>query len=252
MDIRESQDGTKRVTYRLGYSSVIVPTKNDKVAVCVSCMIGCPLGCEICHTGDYRRKLTAEEMLDQVLDAKRIAGKVTSVVFMGMGEPMLNFEEVSRAIVMMNEKLQLPYRRITLSTIGINLPRLKQVRYQVAVSLHSPYDDIRMKLIPKSGPIDEIVEFTHGSDRGIMLAYAMIDGVNDREEDLIKLLSYDWEKRTNFNLIEFNDCGRYKKSDKLEYFKQRIVRFGYKCFIRQSRGKDIGAACGMLEISDEF
>lgn len=247
-----SNDGTILLKYEEGYSSVIIPTKNDKHALCVSSQIGCTCKCKICHTKGFSRNLEPEEIVSQFLNAKEEVGDITSIVFMGMGEPMLNFDSVERAIEILNQEHAFSRKKMTLSTIGISLDKLKDKLYNIAISLHSSDDDKRKELLPAALSIQKIVDFTHEyshKKQGVMIAYALIVGVNDSDEDLQKLLSLDWAKNVNFNLIEFNDIDSYKKSSRLEYFKEKIMEKGYKCFIRESRGQDINAACGMLDFS---
>jgi 23S rRNA (adenine2503-C2)-methyltransferase len=171
---------------------------------------------------------------------------------MGMGEPMANFKEVSTAIEMLNKKYGLAYKRITLSTSCVNLDKLLDVKYHVAISLHTPFDDVRKKIIPGAMPIVKIMQFVKkycdSRKFGVMIEYALMSGVNDRDEDIEALLKLDWPKNVFFNMIQYNDLGEFKRSDKLEYFKDKIRAAGYKCFIRLSRGADIEAACGMLDV----
>ena len=153
---------------------------------------------------------------------------------------MLNFEAVSAAIDRI--KAHVARRHITLSTCGIDLERLHAVPYNVAVSLHSPFQEVRERFI-SFGRVDDIVNFTQV--RPVMIEYSLIAGVNDRECDLQKLLSLEFGSETNFNLIRLNDHNGYTGSDG-SWFKEEIRKKGYKCFIRYPRGCDIQAACGML------
>lgn len=249
--VEHSSDGTIKLTFSEGYSSVIIPHKNNKIAVCVSCQIGCPVGCTFCYTAKlgFKRNLNAEEILDQIEEAKKIRPEITSIIFMGMGEPMTNFTQVNKSIELIHEKYSFSYKKITLSTMGLNLDKLKDVKFRVAISLHSPFDEERKKLIPAAKPIQDIVDFTNimlGKD-GTMIAYTLIKDVNDTKKHLDKLLSYNWNKNVYFNLIEFNEIGELKRSDNLKMFREKILAAGYKCFTRGSRGGDIGAACGMLD-----
>ena len=256
--IIESTDKTKRIEFSEGYNTVIIPTIEDKNTGCVSCQIGCPIGCKFCHTGKkkFKRNLSYQEIIDQVNIASKIIGKKpTTVVFMGQGEPLLNLENVLKAAEELHEKFFLAYNHITISTSGCGkLDKLLNVPFGVAISLHSPFDRKRRKLIPGSITVSKIVKFgqeycsRHNKKTYIMVEYAMIDGVNDSENDLKKLLSFKWPKRTLFNLIEFNPLENFKASskEKMMEFKNTIIEKGWKCFIRKSRGQDIGAACGML------
>ncbi|MBT7902575.1 radical SAM protein [Candidatus Woesearchaeota archaeon] len=277
--VLESVDGTILIKFKEGYSTVVIPTINNKTAVCVSSQIGCPLGCTFCHTKHFKRNLLAEEIINQVKIALTVVldnhnsktnfssdinqinfpnsapdRSLTSVIFMGMGEPMLNFEEVNKAINIFNKDFNLAFKKITLSTIGLNLDKLISAKFNIAISLHSPLDETRTKLIPKSNlSVEQIVNFTKqfsNKKSGVMISYALIKNINDSKNDLLNLLSLDWPKNINFNLLEFNETNKFKPSSKreIEFFKKEIIKAGFKCFIRQSRGKDIGAACGMLTL----
>jgi 23S rRNA (adenine2503-C2)-methyltransferase len=250
--IKTASDGTKKVLYAQGHSCVVIPSKDEKWTVCVSCQIGCPVGCHFCHTGKLVRNLSCDEILEQVRDATSIIGKMpTSIVFMGMGEPMTNYIQVSQAITKLNQEFGFSYKQITLSTSCVRLELLLDVKYHVALSLHSPFDEVRKTLIPGAMPVAKIVtfanEYSAKRKHGIMIEYALIQGINDRDCDLDKLISLGFSKNTYFNIIQYNSKGVYKASDKLLHFKESILQAGYKCFIRHSRGSDIDAACGMLD-----
>lgn len=313
--ILTSNDGTKRIDFDDGYSSVIIPTVNGKYAVCVSCQIGCPLGCRFCYSGKakLKRNLTCSEIVNQAKAAKEIMNKNPySVVFMGMGEPMLNFENVINAAEKIHSEFQVRCRRITISTSGIMLEKLLNIQYNVAISLHSPFDKIRKKLMPNNykinfnmknnkitnklirakllpnnkssaapmpnnikkltnnagilnckinnnHKINEILNFARKYAKKhpkheLMIEYALIKGITDSDKDMKKLFSLKWPKKTNFNFIEFNDIGKFKKSgrERLFEFKNYAIKRGYKSFVRYSRGADIKAACGMLGIKQSF
>jgi 23S rRNA (adenine2503-C2)-methyltransferase len=249
-----SSDGTKRIQFREGHITVLIPTKDEKWAVCVSCQIGCPIGCTFCHTPKLDRNLTAQEILYQVTLAQSIIGKLpTSVVFMGMGEPMMNFRNVDEATRLIN-KLGISFKRITVSTSGFYLERLLPVPYHVALSLHTPFDEIRKNLMPTTKKISELVKFAHDYSTkrkfGLMIEYALMRGINDRDEDLAELQKINWPKNIFFNFIEYNAKGEFQKSERLVEFKDAMRTCGYKAFIRPSRGADISAACGMLDFSN--
>jgi len=182
---------------------------------------------------------------------------ITSVVFMGMGEPMLNINNVLNSINIINKEFHIPFRRITLSTIGIDLDKLLSAKFNIAISLHSPNEEIRQEITNSLTSINNILDFckefskNRKNQNGVMIEYALIKDINDSDEDLNPLLNLDWPSNTNFNLIEFNDYKEFQASDKskLNYFKKKIINAGFKCFIRESRGKDIDAACGMLNVN---
>jgi 23S rRNA (adenine2503-C2)-methyltransferase len=257
--IQESSDGTKKLIFDKGYIAVIIPTKDDKNTVCISCQVGCPVGCKFCYTGKigFKCNLLAEEIFEQAKIAQEIIGKkIQSVVFMGMGEPTLNIKNVLEAAEKIHKELLISYNRITISTSCIKtLSSLENIPFNVALSLHSPFDKTRKQLIPGAISLRQILPFTRkyleksNNKKYVMIEYSMIKGINDSERDLKKLISFKWPKKMLFNLIEFNSFGDFKKSDEstVEHFKQEIIKAGWKCFIRKSRGSDIEAACGMLE-----
>lgn len=256
--IEKSQDGTIKINFS-GYSAVIIPTRNDKNCVCLSCQIGCGVGCSFCLSGKtkFKRNLKNEEILEQVETAKTILGKnPTSVVFMGSGEPSLNLKNVLESAEEIHKKYNIPYKKITISTIGLaNLKNLEKIKFNLAISLHSAFDKKRKEISPLACSVRKILGVSkryvskHRKNY-VMLEYSMIEGFNDSEEDLKKILSFDWPKRTIFNLIEFNETNKMKKTplERMQYFKIELMKKGYKSFIRNSRGKDIKASCGMLSV----
>jgi 23S rRNA (adenine2503-C2)-methyltransferase len=247
----ESVDGTIKLTYKDGYSAVIIPSKNEKRTLCLSCQIGCPIECTFCRAGTFKKNLTAEDIIQQYTDAKEILSKnPDSIVFMGMGEPLLNYEAVRDSINQLN-KAGIRYRRMTLSTAGVNLEKIHKVPFNIAISLHSMNPKTRKQKLGIKTDINDICEFIHKyADQhryGIMLEISLIEGINDTDEEIHLITGYNWPENINFNLIEFNDYNVFKKSSRLEEVKERIRKAGYKCFIRPSRGNDIEAACGMLD-----
>lgn len=258
--IEKSSDGTTKIVFEEGYIAVTIPTKDDKLSVCVSCQVGCPVGCKFCYSGKtkFQRNLTAEEIFNQVVVVKEVAKlNPTSIVFMGMGEPTLNLQNVLDAGEKIHNEFNISYNRITISTSCLKiLDKLVDIKFNIALSLHSPFDKIRKELIPGAISVSKIVEFTKdylskgNNKKYVMIEYSLIEGVNDSEKDLKKLVSLKWPKRMLFNLIEFNNFGEMRGSDikTLEHFKEEIIKKGWKCFIRGSRGKDISASCGMLSV----
>jgi 23S rRNA (adenine2503-C2)-methyltransferase len=246
-----SIDGTIKFKFDEGYSLVIIPSINDKNAVCLSVQVGCLVGCRFCKAGRFIRNLSYDEIINQFRIAKKFLGKnPSSVIFMGMGEPMLNFKSVLAVIHSINSE-GISYNKITLSTVGVNLSLLLEVPFQVAVSLHSPFDEARRRLIPNScvsiiDLLSFIKMYSLNRKHGAMIEYALIEGINDSNEDIEGLFNLDLPKNIFFNLIEFNDYESFKKSSRLLFFKKKLLDAGYKCFIRSSRGKDIEASCGML------
>lgn len=258
--IEKSADGTVKIIFNEGYIAVTIPTKDDKLSVCVSCQVGCPVGCKFCYSGKtkFKRNLSYEEIVNQVRVAKYISGcEPTSIVFMGMGEPTLNLVNVLEAGEKIHDEFNISYNRITISTSCLKtLDKLVDIKFNIALSLHSPFDVVRKKLIPGAISISKIVKFTKNylakgnNKKHVMIEYSLIKGVNDSEKDLKKLVSLKWPEKMLFNLIEFNDLGELCGSDMktIEHFKEEILKKGWKCFIRGSRGKDISASCGMLSV----
>jgi 23S rRNA (adenine2503-C2)-methyltransferase len=171
---------------------------------------------------------------------------------MGMGEPMTNFVAVDESVEKLHLEFAIPYRRITVSTSGTNVDKLMDKKYNAALSLHTLDQTKRKKLMPASLSIPKLIKFAkeYCADRkyGLMVEYALIRGENDSDEDLKRILAVDWPANINFNLIEYNSNGDFVASSRLEEFKKAIMARGWKCFIRHSRGADIDAACGMLDV----
>ncbi|MEK6886356.1 MAG: radical SAM protein [Nanoarchaeota archaeon] len=256
--ITTSSDGTKKIDFDEGYASVIIPTVNDKYAVCISCQIGCAVGCKFCYTAKmgFKSNLISKKIVEQVNVASSIMGKFPySIVFMGMGEPILNLSESLKAAEQIHKEFEIAYNRITISTSCLpNIKKLLDIPFNVALSLHSPFDDVRKRLMPATIEIKHIVDFAKEyckkhPRKELMIEYAMMKGVNDRDEDVKELMSFQWPNKTTFNLIEFNDIDNFKRvsRERMTEFKDAIIKSGYKSFIRYSRGPDIKAACGMLD-----
>ena len=286
----KSNDGTTKIIFDSGYHCVLIPQKNNKTALCISSQVGCAMGCEFCYTAKmgFMRNLTKEEIVNQFEVALKHLSKdakiktrnnpsgqnrnshefITSIVFMGMGEPMNNYPNVESAIDYLHEFYEFPYRKITVSTSGI-VPAMRKFierdwKVHLALSFHSPFQDIRNKLMPylSRWSIEELVEVCnlYSSKRRdkIMVEYIMIEGLTNRDQDLQKLLDLGFVKMTNFNLIPLNgemELGseKYLAASKgsLEKFYYTLRENGFKCFTRATMGDDIDAACGMLNEPDE-
>ena len=256
------------------YSAVIIPL-GDKKTLCLSSQIGCAMGCSFCISGKrkFERNLSLDELKEQLEAAREylnasdeafLSDEISSIVFMGMGEPLLNLENVLAFCDWINKEYGYAYSRLLISTSGI-IPKMREVikRYpnkvQLALSLHSPFQEIRDKIMPglKAYPIKELIEVCHEYNKiyrqKIMIEYVMIDGLTDRDEDLEALIKMNFTKRTNFNLIPLNSNfeldGKIMKSsskERMSEFRDKLMSKGYKCFTRTSMGGDIEAACGML------
>jgi 23S rRNA (adenine2503-C2)-methyltransferase len=266
---QESDDGTKKYLFRLqdGHlvESVLIPEKNHYTC-CISSQVGCAMDCRFCLTAKQglRRNLSPSEIIDQVIHVKRSIpnqDQVRNIVFMGMGEPLANFEAVKKAtfILMNDDGLNFSKRRITLSTCGLvpGIERLgREMNIKLAVSLNAPDDEIRDVLMPvnKKYPLRELLEACrtfplHKGER-ITFEYILIKEINDQEQharDLAKLLA---GIRSKINLIPLNS---HKGSQMLPPSQETVLRFQdillkrhYTAIVRQSRGHDILAACGQL------
>ncbi|MDR1381071.1 MAG: 23S rRNA (adenine(2503)-C(2))-methyltransferase RlmN [Tannerella sp.] len=261
-----SVDGTVKYLFAAGdgarsVESVYIPSK-DRATLCVSSQVGCRMNCLFCMTGKqgFTAQLTANEILNQI-QAIPEHDELTNIVFMGMGEPLDNADELFKAL----EILTAPYgyawspKRITVSTAGIipGLKRfLKESGCHLAISLHSPYHEERLALMPveKAYHIDSIIDLLHQYDfshqRRVSFEYILFEGVNDSErhaKDLAKLLN---GVACRVNLIRFHAIPGVKlrgsNERKMELFREQLNAHGVTCTIRISRGEDIFAACGML------
>jgi 23S rRNA (adenine2503-C2)-methyltransferase len=249
--------------------SVLMRFKDKRNTVCISTQVGCPMGCRFCATGamGFKRNLTASEIVGQILlfgrylkDSKQ---KVTNVVFMGMGEPFLNYENVTAAINTINapEKLNLGIRRISVSTAGI--PNfIKSFAIDVpegnlAVSLHAADSKLRSNLMPINntyplidvmGAVDDYLAITN---RKVMLEYVLIAGVNDSYEDACSLAKLTKKRLVHVNLIPYNPTGTFKSPSKtvLTKFRESLKHMGVSVTQRYNLGADIHGACGQLTVS---
>ena len=249
--------------------SVLINNNDGRHTVCVSSQVGCPVGCGFCATGKigFKRNLSADEIVLQVLYFARqlqVAGdRVDNVVFMGMGEPFLNYENVFKAVEILNDKegINIGARSISISTVGIieGIKKIAKFPLQVnlAISLHAPNDKLRDQLIPinKKYPIKRLWQALEGyleeTNRKVMIEYVMIAGINDSDklaEELAQLIGQLPKKLVMVNLIPYNPTGDYKASpaSKLEAFKNILGRSGIEAVVRESLGQNIAGACGQL------
>jgi 23S rRNA (adenine2503-C2)-methyltransferase len=249
--------------------AVLMQYKGGRNSVCVSCMSGCPVGCEFCATGKmgFNRNLTHREIIDQIMHFQRLLSKrdesVTNVVFMGMGEPMLNIDNVGKAVEIINDqdKLSIGIRRVTISTVGY-VPQMREYftdrhKPRLAISLHAPNQEIRKKIMPtisKLHPIDELMEFVDWYEKElnkrITYEYTLIKGINDKPEHAIELSKLLYNKLALVNVIRFNPstCLPYEspKEETLQRFVKILNNRDINTTIRYSMGDKIGGACGQL------
>ena len=245
------------------FETVYIPD-NRRNTVCVSTQSGCRMGCSFCVTGRYGYKgnLTAGEMVNQIIGITQ-AERITHIVFMGMGEPMDNLEEVLKAcnIITAEWGLALSSRNVTVSTVGIMpgvLKFLQRSDCNLTLSIYSPFSEERKKFIPAENhyPVQNIIEvmktFPVKKKRRLSLAYVMIKDLNDTEGHLEKLKYILKGSSIRVNLLPYNpglnDQNCSSSPEKMHFFKHNLIVSGISASIRKSRGADISAACGLLAI----
>ena len=272
---QHAKDGTCKWLLRLHdgncIETVYIPTTN-RGTLCVSSQVGCALNCQFCSTAKqgFNRNLSISEIIGQVTVAVKLLTaktdpkqrRITNVVMMGMGEPLLNFDAVlaSMEIMMDDYAYGLSKRRVTLSTSGV-VPALKKLREQsdvaLAVSLHAANDRLRNELVPinKKYPLSELLAvcrdyFPPGSGRVITIEYVMLSGVNDCEKDAKDLVKLLQGIPCKINLIPFNPFPntpyRCSEPETIAQFQRQLRRSGFITVVRTPRGDDIDAACGQL------
>ncbi|KAK3029727.1 hypothetical protein RJ639_039136 [Escallonia herrerae] len=266
-------DGTVKLLLKLEDNRLIetvgIPVEDDKGSVrltaCVSSQVGCPLRCSFCATGKggFSRNLKRHEIVEQVMAIEEVFNhRVTNVVFMGMGEPMLNLKEVLGAHQCLNKDVQIGQRMITISTVGVpnTIKRLAAHKLQstLAVSLHAPNQKLRETIVPsaKSYPLDAIMKDCRNyfleTNRRVSFEYTLLAGVNDAVENALELaeLLHEWGRAYHVNLIPFNPI---EGSEYRRPYKKAVLAFSaalesrkITCSVRQTRGLDASAACGQL------
>ena len=270
--MQRSADGTIKNAVKLHdgliVESVLIPT-DDRITACVSSQVGCSLDCKFCATARLKRmrNLNPDEIYDQVVAIKQQAElffnrPLTNIVFMGMGEPLLNYTNVITAIdkITSAEGLNMASKRITLSTVGVAKMIKKMaddgVKFNLAVSLHSALNEKRSSIMPinDTNPLEELGEalkyWYKKTKRKVTFEYVVWKGINDKEEDVMALVKFCKIIPCKVNLIEYNpiDEGEFQQaSEKSLAMYQRILeQHGILSRVRKSRGKDIDAACGQL------
>ena len=241
----------------------------DRSTVCISSQAGCAMGCGFCATGQagYERNLSRGEIVEQVVVARRAAAaagrRLSNVVFMGMGEPLANYDRVLGAVRVLNRELELGARHLTISTVGLvpQILRLAEEDLQVglAISLHAADDALRDQLVPinRRHPLADVVAaaqlYRERTGRRVSFEWAMIDGVNDRPGDAEALARLCAEARAHVNLIPLNPTPGWPTTgsppDRVAAFALRLRAAGVNATVRANRGTDIDAACGQLRAS---
>jgi len=270
-EIHESEEGTIKYLIKLTSGSMVemvrIPEKK-RITLCISSQAGCALQCTFCATGaqGFESNLSANEIIGQVWLANfynTSQQKVTNIVFMGMGEPMLNFKPVIESAKIMKDQMGygLSRKRITISTSGIT-PQINQLSSEIdvslAISLHAPIDSLRDKIVPinKKYPIKELIKSCkkyladYEGKRSITIEYILIDGINDSIELAKKLARLLSDVSCKINLIPFNpfDGSGYKRSTQknIEQFKSILMSKGFITTLRITRGDAVDGACGQL------
>lgn len=268
-----STDGTMKWLIKVDEANhvetVFIP-EAERGTLCVSSQVGCALNCRFCSTGamGFNRNLSTAEIIGQVFLARQqllkhnAKQKITNVVMMGMGEPLLNYDNVIKAmnIMMDDHAYGLSKYRVTLSTSGV-VPKMydlaKDSACSLAVSLHAPNDKIRTEIVPinKKYPLAELKAackafFANEPRRRVTFEYTMLDGVNDTEQCAKELIRLVEEVPAKVNLIPFNPFPgtRYQCSpmNRIKRFQKRLIDAGINTMLRKTRGQDINAACGQL------
>lgn len=269
-----SKDGTRKFLVKMidqqTVECVAIPAK-DRLTLCISSQVGCAIGCTFCHTGTMglKRHLTPGEIVGQFLAVtlwlKQNVGeseRLTNIVYMGQGEPLHNFDNVKKAtIIFMEDKgFGLGQRKITLSTSGL-APQIEKLwdfpPINVAISLHAAHNNIRSELMPinKAHDLERLFKAIRSvplkAYRRITYEYLLIDGLNDRPEDIEALAELLDKDKSKVNLIPFNEYpdSKFKRPSnaKVIWFQEELLKRGYVCTTRTTKGQDILAACGQLK-----
>ena len=245
-----------------------IPTEK-RLTACLSSQVGCPMDCKFCATGKegLKRSLKASEILDQILFVEsEMNRKVTNIVFMGMGEPLLNIDDLLLSIRSINEDFQISQRRITVSTVAVPrmIGKLSEKSFQIlgkcqftlAISLHASNQKIREMIIPSAknyhikNIVDDCKQYVKKTGRRVSFEYLMLSGINDKLDNANELSTLLRGFQCHVNLIQYNqiDEVEFKRSSKknLQLFQSRLLNNGINVSFRKSRGLDKNAACGQL------
>jgi 23S rRNA (adenine2503-C2)-methyltransferase len=280
-------DGTKKLLFELSdgerIESVLIPSeaaddeelgvrKRPRLTLCVSTQVGCPLDCAFCATAamGFVRNLTAGEIIDQVFQAGRIAGRrITNLVYMGMGEPLMNYDNVMKSVEIITTGVGIAARRITVSTAGW-AERIRQMadegrKVKLAVSLHSLDNRVRTNLMPinRKFDVEELIDavqyYYRKTKLRVTYEYILFDGLNDRDEDIRRLIDLSKSVPSKVNIVPYHSIERTHPTGlsaslrptplrRTEIFVKRLREAHVTVFVRSSAGEDIDAACGQLAI----
>ena len=267
MTRQRSRDGTEKFLFRLrdgeAIETVAIP-ENNRMTLCISSQAGCALQCAFCATGamGFSRNLDVHEIAGQVREMRLLAPPipVTNIVFMGMGESLMNWKAVDPTLTILNDPngLGIGARHITISTVGV-LPGIvalseRREQFRLAISIHAPSDDLRRELMPINikYPLRDVVDAAAKFDRRVTFEYVMLGGVNDEEAHALQLAELARRCGAFVNLIPLHPGGargfRATPPDEISRFARELRSEGVEVAIRKSRGMDIAAACGQLRV----
>lgn len=263
----ESEDGTTKYLIKLEDNSTVECVnifQPDHLTACLSTQVGCNVKCPFCATGlsGFKRNLKPDEIVDQYLlmqaDSKQ---RISQIVFMGMGEPFLNYENTMKAVQLLNKEIGIGMRHITISTSGVikNMERLMEEKLQLnlAVSLHAAEETLRDRLVPinKANPLDKLLDvckrYAETTKRRITFEYVMLKDINDRNKDVEYLINRLRGIHCHINLIPHNPIYSAEKlaatpMNKIKDFQRALVKSGIPTTVRMSRGSSTASACGQL------
>ena len=266
---RQTADGGETTKWLWGLEGgsrveTVLMAYSDRVTVCVSTQAGCAMACQFCATGQagFRRHLSSGEIVEQVAAAMREARprRLSNVVFMGMGEPLANYDRVWAAVTRLHGEMGLSARHLTLSTVGL-VPGIRRLASEtlpvnLAVSLHAANDALRDELVPinRRYPLavlsEACREYVERSGRRLSIEWAMIDRVNDTARDAAELAGFARPLRAHVNLIPLNPTPGYavvgSSAERVRGFRDELAALGVNATIRVTRGVEIDAACGQL------
>jgi 23S rRNA (adenine2503-C2)-methyltransferase len=264
---QKSVDGTEKFLFRLhdgeAIETVAIP-EGKRLTLCISSQAGCALQCAFCATGamGFSRNLDPHEIAGQVREMRLLDPPihVTNIVFMGMGEPLMNWKAVDPTLTILNDPrgLGIGARHITISTVGV-LPGIvalgeRAEQFRLAISIHAPSDDLRRELMPINikYPLADVIAAAKKFDRRVTFEYVMLGGVNDQEIHALQLAQLAKECRAFVNLIPLHPGGargfKPTSADQMARFARELRDQGVEVAIRKSRGMDISAACGQLRV----
>lgn len=268
-DLR-SADGTRKLLLRLEdgetIETVMIP-EGPRRTICVSSQVGCPVRCTFCASGigGVRRNLTVAEIVDQFVHVRRLLPReerITQAVLMGIGEPLLNYENVTRALRILHSPwgMHLGYNKITLSTVGIGdkIPRLLRdgVTPNLAISLHAPTDELRGRIIPamKRWSVNDLIriglEYREKAKKDVTFEYVLLEHLNDEPGHAAELGRRLQGKRAKVNVIPYNRVPEFSFGSpaptRVDAFVRTLGSFGVFVTVRRRRGDDVSAACGQL------